>query len=113
LKDVAGMLRSFDYAAWSAALELSERRPEAAAALTADALAWRDAAVGRFLAAYRQHLGVCAVWPAEGGSGLLELFLLEKAFYELAYEAANRPRWLQIPVAGILDMLATPLLPES
>ena len=36
---------------------------------------------------------------------LLELFLLEKAFYEIVYEAANRPDWLAIPIAGVLDIL--------
>jgi maltose alpha-D-glucosyltransferase / alpha-amylase len=107
LRDVAGMLRSFDYAAWSAAFKLVERRPDAADKLFADALAWRDAAQARFLAGYRQHLGDCRVWPGRDADGrrLLTLFLLEKAFYELSYEAANRPRWLDIPLAGIAALL--------
>jgi maltose alpha-D-glucosyltransferase / alpha-amylase len=107
LRDVAGMARSFDYAAWSAAHKLMERLPDAGDALLADALAWRDAALGRFTRGYLQHLGDCKVWPerAEDGRRLLDLFLLEKAFYELCYEAANRPQWLDIPLAGILGLL--------
>ncbi|MFU8895153.1 MAG: maltose alpha-D-glucosyltransferase [Gammaproteobacteria bacterium] len=107
LRDVAGMMRSFDYAAWSAAAKLTERWPDAAARLHAEAQAWRDAAVAQFLAGYRQHLGDCGVWPADEADSvrLLELFLLEKACYEVAYEAANRPQWLGIPLAGILALL--------
>jgi maltose alpha-D-glucosyltransferase / alpha-amylase len=107
LRDVAGMLRSFDYAAWSAAFKLAERRPAATDTVFADALAWRDAARARFLSGYRQHLGDCRIWPErdEDGRRLLELFLLDKAFYELSYEAANRPRWLAIPLAGIAALL--------
>jgi maltose alpha-D-glucosyltransferase/alpha-amylase len=37
--------------------------------------------------------------------GLLTLFLLEKAFYEIGYEAANRPNWIGIPVKGVLGLL--------
>jgi len=107
LRDVAGMQRSFDYAAWSAAYKLMERRPDAAETILADALAWRDEAVARFLRGYREHLGDCGVWPEheEDGWRLLDLFLLEKAFYELGYELANRPQWLAIPLAGIVSLL--------
>jgi maltose alpha-D-glucosyltransferase/alpha-amylase len=107
LRDVAGMARSFDYVAWSAALELAERRTDAADQMLADAMVWRSAALARFLQSYRQHLGDCRVWPEEPGQGegLLELFTLEKALYEVEYEAANRPKWLGIPVAGALALL--------
>jgi maltose alpha-D-glucosyltransferase / alpha-amylase len=66
--------------------------------------------VARFLAGYRGHLGDCGIWPgSEVDSGrLVELFLLEKACYELAYEAANRPGWLGIPLAGIMALLDGP-----
>jgi maltose alpha-D-glucosyltransferase / alpha-amylase len=39
--------------------------------------------------------------------GLLELFVLEKALYELAYEADNRPEWLRIPLSGLLHVLGS------
>ncbi|HUH00064.1 MAG TPA: maltose alpha-D-glucosyltransferase [Gammaproteobacteria bacterium] len=110
LRDVAGMVRSFDYAAWSATFKLAERWPDASDRLRAEALAWRDAAVARMLAGYRRHLGDCGVWPGSeaDSSRLLDLFLLEKACYELAYEAANRPGWLGIPLAGIMALLEDP-----
>jgi maltose alpha-D-glucosyltransferase/alpha-amylase len=41
----------------------------------------------------------------EVAAGLLDLFLLQKAFYEIAYEAANRPTWLSIPLRGVVDLL--------
>ncbi|MEJ2515254.1 MAG: maltose alpha-D-glucosyltransferase [Gammaproteobacteria bacterium] len=107
LRDVAGMLRSFDYAAWSAAFEFSRRQPNAGQASRQDAMAWRDAAQARFLAGYRSGIGDCGVWPDSDAEGLrlVELFLVEKALYELAYEAANRPAWLDIPLAGLLALL--------
>ncbi len=107
LRDVAGMLRSFDYAAWAAAFEFGRRQPDDARAGLDDALVWRDAAQARFLAGYRAAVGDCGVWPASDAEGLrlVDLFLVEKALYELSYEAANRPDWLDIPLAGILALL--------
>jgi maltose alpha-D-glucosyltransferase/alpha-amylase len=107
LRDVAGMARSFDYVTWSAAYKSLERRPGGEEAVLADALNWRDAALARFLDSYRRHLGDCGVWPEREADGwrLLDLFLLEKAFYEVCYEAANRPQWLGIPLAGIVALL--------
>jgi maltose alpha-D-glucosyltransferase/alpha-amylase len=47
-------------------------------------------------------------YPANDAAarGQLELFLLQKAFYEISYESANRPGWLSIPVRGVLALLA-------
>jgi maltose alpha-D-glucosyltransferase/alpha-amylase len=62
---------------------------------------WRDQASLAFLDAYRETAGT-----ADSISGpLLGLFLLHKAFYEIAYEAASRPGWLSIPVRGALRLL--------
>ena len=97
LKDVAGMLRSFDYAA-QAALQRSAVTSANAASQVEHALAWRDAACSTFLEAYR------AEFP-QADDSLLQLFLLEKACYEISYEAGNRPEWLGIPVRGVLTIL--------
>jgi len=107
LRDVAGMIRSFDYAAAAAALQIAERLPDGAETAWADALAWRDGAIRRFLASYRSALGDCAVWPADPAQGfdLVALFALEKATYEVCYEAANRPGWLHIPIGGLEALL--------
>ena len=115
LRDVAGMIRSFDYAAHAAAGRVAARLPDGARTVRADAMYWRDAAVRRFLAGYREHLGDCGVWPADAASGLrlIELFVLEKAAYELAYEAANRPDWVHIPLAGLRASLETGLTLET
>jgi maltose alpha-D-glucosyltransferase/alpha-amylase len=113
-RDVAGLLRSLDYAAAVAAA--TEESGTATAAPTGRRteliVRWRDAAGAAFLAAYR------ATWEAETGSPppgeatLLDLFVMEKAAYEIAYEAANRPAWLPVPLRG-LATLAERLLEEA
>ena len=108
LADLAGMLRSLDYAAWAAVDRVNERGlvpPERAREL---AFAWRERAVedcrkayfaeAKTTQSYRQNL--------DTSKALLRLFLLRKAFYETQYELASRPAWLSIPVRGIIDLLA-------
>jgi maltose alpha-D-glucosyltransferase/alpha-amylase len=110
LRDVAGMLRSFDYAAVSALDALRARRGQLEPELRQRARAWRDQATRDFLGAYWPTAERAGLVPnaAELGRNLLDLFLLEKAFYEINYEAANRPAWISIPVRGILDLIAPP-----
>ena len=84
LRDVAGMLRSFDYAASTA-----ERETGLAAG------AWLPDARAAFLDGYGPN-----------PSPLLEAFELEKACYEVRYEAGNRPDWLWLPLAAIERMVA-------
>ena len=106
-KDVAGMLRSFDYAAWSATMRLGELEKESAVRAMPDAMAWRDAACAAFLEAYRAEMQGVSSWPANEAEAqrLVHLFLLEKALYEIRYEASNRPAWLGIPVRGLASVL--------
>ena len=106
LKDVAGMLRSFDYAAWATALSRADD-PAARARTISSALAWRNQACNVFLATYRTVIAGCPTWPRDEqlADRLPQVFTLEKLFYEVRYEAANRPAWLVIPVRGILDLL--------
>ncbi|PWC56993.1 maltose alpha-D-glucosyltransferase [Azospirillum sp. TSO22-1] len=115
LIDVAGMLRSFDYAAWAAIFRLESRLPDqgASARLAAAVRDWQARTVATFLASYRETAQTGGVWPADEGAArrLLTLFLLEKALYEIAYEAANRPNWLCIPVKGVLGLLDGDALP--
>ncbi len=111
LKDVASMLRSFDYAARHVAAERATLLPTSAATAEFHALAWRDAARTVFLAAYNTSaagdVGGTPGWPKEEQLRvrLIDLYALEKALYEVVYEAANRPAWLRIPVRGILEIL--------
>jgi maltose alpha-D-glucosyltransferase/alpha-amylase len=108
LRDVAGMLRSFDYAAATAAREVAQRFSEAEAARVAQAaLGWRSLASDAFMGAYESALTGSPVWiedEAAGGS-LLRLHLLAKALYEINYEANNRPDWIETPVRGVLAIL--------
>ena len=100
LRDVAGLLRSLDYAAAAASSALSTALPERRETLLAR---FRSEAGAAFQAAYHEAEAASPVqWaPADTRDALLDLFLLEKASYELRYEAANRPAWLSIPLRGL------------
>ncbi|AWK89956.1 maltose alpha-D-glucosyltransferase [Azospirillum thermophilum] len=106
LRDVAGMLRSFNYAAWAALFRL-DGGGELPQPVVDAALDWERRSVAAFLDGYRAAIADSPSWPREedAATGLLTLFLLEKAFYEIAYEAANRPNWIGIPVKGVLGLL--------
>ena len=108
LRDVAGMLRSFNYATWTALFRLDETGEEGAAGPMMEAARdWERRSSQAFLDAYRAAIGGCPGWPEdeEAGRRLLSLFLMEKALYEIAYEAANRPGWIRVPVRGVLGLL--------
>ena len=112
LKDVAGMLRSFSYAAhsgldrYTGGAAENPAAAEDAAKLTAWATRWEAAVAGEFLRSYHQHIGAKPdLLPArEQGQILLKAYMLEKALYELLYELNNRPKWVSIPFAGILGL---------
>jgi maltose alpha-D-glucosyltransferase/alpha-amylase len=107
LKDVAGMLRSYDYAMHAALQHFLTERPDARGTVERAARAWREEAAQGFLEGYDDVAAKARIAPARGETrGLLEFFLLEKAVYELTYELDNRPDWLRIPLAGLLDVLA-------
>jgi maltose alpha-D-glucosyltransferase / alpha-amylase len=108
LRDVAGMIRSFDYASFTAVRQLAEARPAAAPRMTQLAEAWRHRAVDGFRAAYRKAMRGCAAYPASKTQArtMLAFFILEKAVYEVSYELANRPGWVDIPLNGVLSILA-------
>ncbi len=106
LKDVAGMLRSFSYAAFASLSRYTTRRPQDAEKLEPWARLWEQAVSGEFLRAYREAVGGSAVVPTDPAAfrSLLEAFILDKAFYELVYELNNRPAWVRIPLHGILSL---------
>jgi maltose alpha-D-glucosyltransferase / alpha-amylase len=108
LRDVAGMIRSFDYAAVAAVRHLAEARPAAEPRMTQLAEAWRQRAVDGFRAAYRKTMRGCAAYPTSKklAREMTAFFTLEKAVYEVSYELANRPDWVEIPLKGILGILA-------
>jgi maltose alpha-D-glucosyltransferase / alpha-amylase len=108
LRDVAGMLRSFDYAA-SMALDnhLASYDTDGEQARSR-VLEWRDKTIADFLGAYWTHVAGAASLPEDEAltNALLDLFLLQKGLYEIGYEIGNRPAWLRIPLAGVLDLLS-------
>jgi maltokinase len=100
LRDVAGMLRSFAYAASASELQRSRAAPEG----------WEDRAREAFLGGYLEAVDSALVPPGEAPTRtMLSIFELEKAVYELRYELNNRPDWVGIPVAGIARLLEEPL----
>ncbi len=107
LKDVAGMLRSFNYAAWAALMKYTSRRPEDQARLDPWARLWDRSVTAEFLYAYHETMNGSALLPSSPAAlrGLLDLYLLEKAFYELVYELNSRPDWVKIPLMGIASLL--------
>jgi maltose alpha-D-glucosyltransferase/alpha-amylase len=107
LRDVSSMLRSLDYAAWSALLENANLKAAALTKLQPWVADWQSRACTSFIEGYRATIGDCPSFPAEPAvaDALTDVFTLEKAFYEICYEATNRPDWLRIPVLGVLRLL--------
>jgi maltose alpha-D-glucosyltransferase / alpha-amylase len=105
LRDVAGMLRSFHYAAHSAL----ERTRVPLAELEPWAEIWSRVVAREFLLGWLDAAKGAPFVPRtdEEMERLLDAFLLEKAVYEVAYELNNRPAWVGIPLRGILQILAS------
>jgi trehalose synthase-fused probable maltokinase len=97
LRDVAGMLRSFDYVA-GAVLHAGAHTAEL------DPTEWARSARLAFLAGYDETIPL----PGDKGHGLLEALELDKALYEAVYEARNRPDWLGIPVEAVQRLAGVP-----
>ncbi|WP_246552660.1 phosphotransferase [Curtobacterium flaccumfaciens] len=91
LRDVAGMLRSFDYVAGALAHD----------AEPVDAAAWAEEARRRFLDGYQRGTGA----DVAAHSALLDAFELDKAVYEVVYETRNRPDWVGIPLAAVARLV--------
>lgn len=105
LRDVAGMLRSFNYAAYATLFRATADRPSDFALLEPHARAWEWQTREIFLAGYNETIQG-RVFPEDPGHAreLIELFELEKVLYELRYELENRPDWVRIPLRGILEL---------
>jgi trehalose synthase-fused probable maltokinase len=100
LRDVAGMLRSFSYAAAGVRILRGAEPPED----------WEERARETYLEGYRERVDSALLPPGQQATDqLLAVFELEKAVYELRYELNNRPDWVGIPVAGIVRLLDSDL----
>lgn len=116
LQDVAGMLRSFHYAAHFASRAALDRlaqdernNPKFEPQIARLADQWQSSASREFLNSYRSTAGDARFLPSNEADfdALLKVCLLEKAVYELAYEINNRPTWLPIPLNGIQELLSS------
>jgi maltose alpha-D-glucosyltransferase/alpha-amylase len=112
--DLAGMVRSFHYAGRVAALRLTRDLGTSVASVEPGAIDqwlnfWHRWVTSTFLDTYLQRTGQCDYLPADREQlrKLYNFFLLEKAIYELSYEANSRPHWVDIPAQGILELLDT------
>jgi maltose alpha-D-glucosyltransferase/alpha-amylase len=110
VQDVAGMLRSFHYAAYTGlsiqALKI-DADPKTREGLERWAQYWQRWVSARFVGEYLKVTGQSHILPQSEGelSILLGAYLLEKAVYELGYELNNRPEWAGLPLRGILDLV--------
>jgi maltose alpha-D-glucosyltransferase/alpha-amylase len=107
LRDVAGMLRSFDYARAVALDRVLLGRSDAHAEITEAFAAWQAATSASFMTGYRVGAADATTCPADDAAlaRLIELFQIEKALYELRYELDNRPTWIGVPANGLHDLL--------
>ncbi len=110
LRDVAGMMRSFHYAAYGALF--LDRSMREADVLNLDSAAdlWSSTVADVFARAYFKAAGKADFLPKDQKdlNILLEIYLLNKAIYELGYELNNRPGWVIIPLRGIKRILEDP-----
>ena len=104
MKDVAGMIRSFHYAAFGQLVLNQNYRPEDMSLLEAAAQQWFHYASQFFLTAYIETTQGQDFIPKDKDSFelLLRIYTLEKAIYEVGYEMNARPEWLRIPIRGVL-----------
>ncbi len=107
VRDVAGMLRSFDYAAGSVLCHLEAVRAGSLETLEPHAYGWARRCQQAFLEQWMRgvHGSPVAADTVQQFDNILKMFVLEKACYEVTYEAANRPGWLPIPLRGLKTML--------
>jgi maltose alpha-D-glucosyltransferase/alpha-amylase len=108
LKDVAGMLRSFSYAVYSSLINYTTRHSADFTRLEPWALLWERSVTAEFLRAYRTTAQDQEFLPNDSADfqKLLDIFLLDKALYEVLYEMNSRPAWVRIPLLGILSLQA-------
>jgi predicted trehalose synthase len=100
------MLRSFSYAANAALSRHNQRLPEHSSTVLLWARLWERSVSSEFLRGYRETMSSSELLPSgERADIFLRALLLEKACYELAYELNNRPGWMQIPIAGIRELV--------
>jgi maltose alpha-D-glucosyltransferase/alpha-amylase len=107
LKDVAGMIRSYGYAAYAALFAFGVHTPDDYAALEPWAGTWEHWAAYAFLKGYTAVIDDTPLLPRDAGArcALLSAFALDKALRELGYELHNRPDWVRVPLVGVHKLI--------
>ena len=110
LRDVAGMIRSFHYASCSYLFNPTKQKnisPDETLKIEQNAHYWYQQISSTFLKTYLNYSQKSSFLPHNKKiiSILLNIYLLEKAIYELSYELNNRPTWVEIPIKGLLEIL--------
>jgi maltose alpha-D-glucosyltransferase / alpha-amylase len=107
-RDVAGVLRSIDYARTAALQRALNREPDYHGKIASGLEEWRARSLAAFLTEYRKVTVNTPLWPTDphAADQMLNFFLLEKVLYEIEYELAHRPDWLGVPLVGLLDILS-------
>jgi maltose alpha-D-glucosyltransferase/alpha-amylase len=112
MKDVAGMVRSLDYASHVALATAVERGivpsdPETLVRMRLWAAAWSAWTTAAFVQSHDEHVGSTNLVPRdiEARRVLFDAFVVDKAIYEIGYEIAHRPTWAHIPLRGVLAAL--------
>ena len=107
LRDVAGMVRSFYYAAYAVLMQRTQVRAEDVPYLVPWVQAWYRYNAGIFLSVYLENVAGSPFLPGdrEEVDIMLRTFMLDKALYELGYELNNRPDWVAIPLRAIRELL--------
>jgi maltose alpha-D-glucosyltransferase/alpha-amylase len=102
-RDLAGLVRSLDYAAVSALNRGTLSSPEEAARLMTALENWRRQATEALVASVHETCNDSRLWPRDPAVAerLLRFFIIEKAVYEIGYEMRNRPDWVHVPLAGL------------
>ena len=108
--DVAGMVRSFQYAVAAGLRTIEERgliRPEERDAVAARGRVWEHWVTWQFLRGYLDEAGTASFVPRDPADlqSLLIAYTLDKALYEVRYELNNRPTWADIPLRGVQQLL--------
>ena len=109
LKDVAGMIRSYGYAAYAALFAFALQTPSDYAALEPWARTWQYWTADAFLRGYFEGTKDTSLLPRSRATrrALLFAFTLEKALRELSYELHNRPDWVRVPLVGLHTLIRT------
>jgi maltose alpha-D-glucosyltransferase / alpha-amylase len=103
-RDIAGMIRSFSYAALTAVGAVTQTRPEDARRFGPWADFWQTWITASFLRSYLiATRGAPFLPPPDDLDVMLRVYILDKALYEVAYELNNRPSWVSIPLTGVLS----------